>query len=404
MTHSIEHFREQLVDYLYGQLEGDELRAFEAFVAESEEARRELSTLSDTLYVARKGLTQLADEPAPTHVSAAVLAFAAQHVERPQAARKPAATPRAEGGPWAWLRAPWLVPTLGVAAAVSIVVLYKRVESPDMTRHREPAATSEPATPAAPPEAPGPMLGEAPVPAAGQSGSASDQAREAEDKLSGALAEETAPQKRAPAPVRRSGASVRATPPSDWDEYAAPPPSWDRERAREQKPGADRSDESGAGPEALGVGVTSEKGGGRARRSQPRSSQREGEARAEGTTRAVESSVQRAPAATAPTLRATAPRPQPAAKAEGSAAAAAPAAAPSDDEGASNASDRGASRAPDEQVKRAQALLEQRRWSEAAVAYRELLLRYPRDARVPDFRKRLTQASQALGATDGRFP
>ncbi|MDB4989201.1 MAG: hypothetical protein JWN04_4379, partial [Myxococcaceae bacterium] len=40
MTLSMEEFRELLVDYLYGQLEGERLRAFEACLLESRSEER----------------------------------------------------------------------------------------------------------------------------------------------------------------------------------------------------------------------------------------------------------------------------------------------------------------------------------------------------------------------------
>src|SRR4051812_35216023 len=110
MTLSFEQFRERMVDYLYQELTGDELRAFEAYLSESAEARRELSALQSTLHIARQGLAQAAAEEPPTRVRAAVLAAAqAQLLEAQQGARaiRAGAARAEESSHWSRLRASW---------------------------------------------------------------------------------------------------------------------------------------------------------------------------------------------------------------------------------------------------------------------------------------------------------
>ena len=128
MKLSLEQFRERLVDYLYGTLEGEELRMFEECLAESEVCRRELSTMQSTLRTARLELAKPASGPAPVvrdavlaaaAVEARALAAAARERKSQRPSLRPAAPSAARSDRWAWLRAPWLLPTLGVAAAAA---------------------------------------------------------------------------------------------------------------------------------------------------------------------------------------------------------------------------------------------------------------------------------------------
>src|SRR5262245_36608501 len=93
MTFSLEQFRERLVDYLYGDLTGDELAAFEACLAESDACRRELENMRDTLRHARASLADLEEAP-PPHVRRAVFDFAAERAAGVSSARVLAAAPR----------------------------------------------------------------------------------------------------------------------------------------------------------------------------------------------------------------------------------------------------------------------------------------------------------------------
>jgi TolA-binding protein len=431
VTLSIERFREQLVGYLYGELEGESLREFEASLQASEDYRRELTSMQETLRVSRAGLGALRerDHAPPSRVSSAVLAAAAAQVRelaaevgprvgQPLAKARRGATrsdaPEASSF-WSFLRTPWLLPTLGVAAAVSVVVLYKPVESPKMQGH--PSASVEPVEERAstrleqPPVTPGslgavpqsaePMpTGEmppgAPAPRAATTGGApADSFAAAEHnraqapsraraKLSSPSVEDRADER----PASAKSAAGEESQPSKG--YAVPPPAWSG-GAREvsAKKVADESRRaSTAGP----AGDVYEAAPERDRALDGLAAQ--GEGRGGGGVSAAKPAVRARPLANP------------------SAPVAAPPSAPSSSVAADDVS-RGApasasvvrtgaetTRAPEDAVKRALEHMNAHRYGQAAVAYRELLQRYPRDARAPLWRTQLTAALQALSAVD----
>ena len=134
MTLSPEQFRERLIGYLYGELEGDELAAFEACLAESEAYRRELESMRDTLQRARSGLAELEQNP-PARVRRGVLDFAAEQVAEAPPARHPqvaaarggaaAPVPRM-GGFFAWLRNPGFITATGFATLALLAILTRK--------------------------------------------------------------------------------------------------------------------------------------------------------------------------------------------------------------------------------------------------------------------------------------
>ncbi|HEY6881570.1 MAG TPA: hypothetical protein VI299_26270, partial [Polyangiales bacterium] len=146
MSQREDQFREQLVDYLYGELDGAQRVAFEAELAASPEHRAELAAMRATLRTARSGLAALNEEP-PAHLRAAILAG-----ERAVHAPKVVALK-----PW-YRRASALVPALAAAAAVAFAVLAPRRDH-QLDRGLEedaPASPAEPAQPVAAPAAPPP--------------------------------------------------------------------------------------------------------------------------------------------------------------------------------------------------------------------------------------------------------
>lgn len=198
MTLTPEQFQERLVDYLYGELSGDDLASFEASLASSEARRRELASMQKTLGLTRRALAgPLASEP-PARVRSAVLQAAeaaarasAEEGKEHEVARQ-AALARAEASAlsarepgserpvgwrrlWAWLTEPWVFPALGVASAFVIWAVLERrdlnapmpASAPEPMaqadrEEAEPAAASEgsyaqppPAPKAAPGRAPG---------------------------------------------------------------------------------------------------------------------------------------------------------------------------------------------------------------------------------------------------------
>jgi anti-sigma factor RsiW len=417
----IETFRAQLVDYLYGELEGDALRAFEAKLAESAECRRELEALQETLTLAREGLRVQADEEPPARVRDAVLRAAAQPAKGEQAsANAPAAQhATAEGGFWAWLRAPWLLPTLGVCAAVAVVVLGRRIETPQTERAADPRRDQGVAAPAAAHGGPpaGSKAGDPLVPAPASQGAPR---APAEDPRLGSPSSRA--QSRGPGPLstarQRSPASPGkgASPASsaafdDADEwraqpapsadYAVPPPAWqphataEGSARREAEPSSRRASRE-APPEELAPGAEPSEPTLRARApSASSTSERPASGfGAAGSAHSTTSPAREPKVARAPLPQAAAPAP---AKASPERAGRLATEAASDGDAFT---DRDA-RAPSEQVERAQRHAAGQRWSEAAAAYRALLRHYPNDPRVPVWRRQLAAATRALGNVDG---
>ena len=277
MTLSLEQFRERLVDYLYGQLEGEELRAFEAYLSESQTCREELAAMRRTLDRARQELREDAQEP-PARVRRAVLAAAREHA-RPQAeamvARARVAAPMAAApmgaakkvlpkkSAWQRAHASWWVPALGVAAVVSLFVFGRDVQVPgarvdersypmpeqeDERAAPSPAASAA-AAPAAEPAAPESQVAEK----ASRSGPADHAVAREHGRVSvGGAADSVA---RAPAKQNKS-AEAR----DEAKGYAAPPPGWasqsERRRAARSQTEDDGMQSTGGG----GQGASANRG------------------------------------------------------------------------------------------------------------------------------------------------
>jgi hypothetical protein len=358
---SDEQFREQLVDYLYEELEGAQLEAFEAALA-LPARRAELEALRETLRAARSGLAALAEEP-PTGARASILAAE-------QASREPARVVR---GPWfRKLHAGVVLPALAAAAALAFAVLAPRrdhvpgqnyeVEARPRARERRNEAPAEPfpGSPSALPEAPREQArpGEPPK----------DQppsADEAEQSASGSAPAQSERKREAPARARRpAGEGVAGR---SGGGYAQPPPAaWD-----------DLSDRGGVG--AL-------------REVAPRAEQ------ARASRAADTESAASTPPAAAPAKKgdpASIVRTRDRGRASTSAAPAAEQAAPQSPQAAPELDARNN---PDALVERARAHAEARRWADAAIAYRELLQRFPRDPRAAAWRSELGRVARELSA------
>lgn len=372
MTLSFEQFRERMIDYLYEELTGDELRAFEAYLRESAEARHELSALQSTLRIAREGLVQgIAEEP-PARVRGAVLAAAqAQVLEAQRAARstRAVATRADESSYGRRLRASWLLPTLGVAAAAALVVFGKNIESPKPSSEREvPSAASAPAESTTSADAPA-----APPPTAAES--------EASARASGQL------EAKQPAERQRAPTTHAARAPAKG--FAAPPPAWVAKR-KSELPTQPRSAEAPARPSAARDGALD--------RPEERAANRD--KRAEKARASAQGAELDEPVAN-DALRAS-PAAEPA-----SPAARAPAPAPTQGfaDDLLSGSLEGAKRAPADDasahtvtalLRRANEHVAAKRWPQAEADFRELLRRYPADARAPSWKKQLALVTQAL--------
>ena len=365
MTLPMEQFRELLLDYVYGQLEGEPLRAFEDCLRESADCRRELALLQSTLQRARAGLASAAqaEDPAPiARMRSKVLAAAAEaHASARTSERVPAhltrlrqVEPSAHSGLVAgalqWLRAPWLLPSLGVAAAVALLVLGRQVEPPDThgARQAAPAASAaahEPAVaPSAPAQVPGPSrVGESQSPL-GQQAPADERQR----------------------PTSARSGAARARAPSKG--FAAPPPAWVEEQPAMRE---------------------------RAVVEQRRAREEPGAPAAPAPARAEGSLSDGARGGVGPS----------AAPASGAAAATASRAARDDahaelelagKDKASAKSAQAPGRAPDAALHVASEHFMAQRFEQAAAAYRELLRRYPDDPRAAGWKRRLALSTSAL--------
>ncbi|MET0283644.1 MAG: hypothetical protein ABW352_04220 [Polyangiales bacterium] len=320
---SEEQFREQLVDYLYDELDQAQRAAFEAELASSTERRAELEAMRATLRSARTGLSALDEEP-PARLRGAILdAERASHVVRPRA--------------W-YRRGITVAPLLAAAAALTFAVLAPRPEhqpGPDYASEPAPGAPLAPAVPEPMPEASRdePGVGElarAPVESKSKL-EASDKAREKKGELRARSASRRGPALQERADDRAVSNEGFAQPPADW-----------------------------------GSGSLGAAGGGGLR------DQREAEER---------SDVPASRPAPAPAARAAAPK-------KSAAAESAELAKPARDAGS----------APDELVQRAQEHMAAHRWSQAVIAYRELLQRFPKDERAARWRSELGEAARALSA------
>jgi len=350
---TLEQFRERMVDYLYEMLEGEELRAFEAYLGESAEARRELASLQRTLRSAREGLAQHVDAAPPARVRVAVLAAAQAHAASRQLATR-TRTPADELGFWSRLRASWLLPALAVAAAVSLVVFGKNIESPKVMSSRAAEQPKQAAPSASPPSAASP---------ASESTPREEKTRPPED----------APQ----APM----AAARARAPEQG--FAAPPPAWVAKRARATR--AEREARDQEVPTATGASRAEPER--EAVASEDQASAQPSTRRAGAKTEALAASEgadslgsMAAPAPAKPSARAAAP------------VVANDAMSESDDTKSRRADDASESAL----VHRAREHFAAKRWQRAEADYRELLRRFPNDTRAPIWRKQLDSATKAL--------
>jgi hypothetical protein len=346
---SEEQFREQLVDYLYGELDDTQRAAFEAELAASPARRAELDALRATLRTARTGLASLEEEP-PARLRGVILD--AERASYRVVQRKP----------W-YRRGVTVAPLLAAAAALTFAVLAPRPEhQPGPDYASEPAALPTPreAAPTSPTrEEDAPGVGElarAPVESKGKL-EASEKKRELRSRSAarrGPAAEENIAER----------ADDRA---AQGEGFAQPPAGW-------------------------GSGTLGGSGGG-GLRLEPH----------------ADKAASRAPSPRAPAPRASAPASE-SAVSESAVSEAAPAPvasrpAPAPAKTSADAEPReqarpeaAAPRAPDEQVKRAQEHMAARRWSQAVIAYRELLQRFPRDERAARWRSELGEAARALSA------
>ena len=144
-----------LVDFLYGEMPAEQRREFLAHVDDCASCSAEVKAMSSTLGHARAALRgPLAEEP-PPGVRARVLAAAqaaatarATEVAKPRVARPP----EPEGFFARLWKTPWLVPALGAAGVATAVFLIKVIKNPQVLPEQKPAVTEALAPPAAEPQ------------------------------------------------------------------------------------------------------------------------------------------------------------------------------------------------------------------------------------------------------------
>jgi hypothetical protein len=451
--------KDRTVDYLYGELPESERAAFAAHLTGCEACRAEVAGLEGTLHRARTAV-RLLDEPPPARVRVAVLeaARAAAVATAPVAAaaaampRRPVDKAKAEaaGGFLEWLRRPWMIP-LGVAAAAVALLVVKResLTNPravDEQMRRAAPVSSEPSPVAAQPAAPAaapivvPMPNEQPEgpPPAGEL-----RKQEAAPGADRTVAASSARPLSRTASASRKGAVASA--PRE-RRFATPPPpreegyadKLDADDRLQGALGAGERRDRGAGGVAVGglYGLKDAKApadlekkraaGPSEKAALPRASATVSAGEAAAPKRVVvpaKPSAHAAPVSPAANAEATvaAAAPAPARLAEPPPPAAPPPAVSARQEASANRrkvaeadsfeaapaaeaeagqkakKEKTSALSPfDEQVQKADRLFTAARWSDAAVAYRELLKRYPTHKSAPVWKGRLRACEQAL--------
>jgi hypothetical protein len=146
---------DRLVDFLYEEMPAAERREFVAHVDGCASCSAEVKAMSSTLGHARAALRgPLAEDP-PARVRARVLEAAqaamagkAADSAKPRAAR----VPQPEGFFARLWKTPWLVPALGAAGVATVVLLVRVIKNPQVFPEQKPAATEMLVQPAAEPQ------------------------------------------------------------------------------------------------------------------------------------------------------------------------------------------------------------------------------------------------------------
>lgn len=229
MTFTHDDIRDRLVDFLYGELDGDARIAFDAHLAGCEPCRAEVAALQRTRIAAREVVRAGLDEAPPDGVRARVLAAAVagatgksavaageggavagraavEAVRKPS--RRAAGEAGAPAGPLAWLRARWAVPMFVTVAAMGALLLVRETV---FREARKPLGESPaPQATSAAPRAPTPT---APAATGQGAGAARDESASPPEAPAGAEGPRGGAdqRRRSPSPVR-VGASRSAEP------------------------------------------------------------------------------------------------------------------------------------------------------------------------------------------------
>jgi anti-sigma factor RsiW len=143
-----------LVDFLYEEMPEAERRDFLAHVEDCPACSAGVKAMSSTLGHARAALRGPLDEDPPARVRARVLAAAqaAAAATVPDSARPRVSRAPAPEGFFARLwNTPWLIPALGAASVATAVFLVKVIKNPPVLPEQRSAVTEMPTQPAATP-------------------------------------------------------------------------------------------------------------------------------------------------------------------------------------------------------------------------------------------------------------
>ena len=144
-----------VVDFLYQEMPAAERREFLAHVDGCTACSAEVKAMSSTLGHARAALRGPLSEDPPARIRARVLeaaqtAAAAQSADRLKA--RVSAAPRTEGFFARLWKTPWLVPALGAAGVATAVFLVKVIKNPQVFPEQKPAVTEALTQPAPEPQ------------------------------------------------------------------------------------------------------------------------------------------------------------------------------------------------------------------------------------------------------------
>jgi len=131
-----------LVDFLYEEMPAGERREFLAHVDGCASCSAEVKAMASTLGHARAALRGPLTEEAPAGVHARILQAAqAAAADKVPAAASAKPRPQPEGFFSRLWKTPWLVPALGAASVATVVLLVRVMKNPQVFPEQRPAAT-----------------------------------------------------------------------------------------------------------------------------------------------------------------------------------------------------------------------------------------------------------------------
>jgi ribonuclease E len=141
-----------LVDFLYQEMPAAERREFLAHVDGCTACSAEVKAMSSTLGHARAALRGPLSEDPPARVRTRVLEAAQAALAAKSAKPRATRAPEPEGFFARLWKTPWLVPALGAAGVATAVFLVKVIKNPQVLPEQKPAVTEALTQPAAKPQ------------------------------------------------------------------------------------------------------------------------------------------------------------------------------------------------------------------------------------------------------------